>query len=389
MALSNVTFLRGEGGLGRPLAGEDHVSGLVAYFANASLPSGFGTSDRIKTVFSISEAETLGIAEGSATHGVLWYHIDRFFKAQPKGELFIGLFDNAAIDYSVVETVQAFANGRIRQIGVFDETAFATATLTTLQASATALEAIDQPLSILYAGDYTGVADLSTLSDLRTLSNKNVSAVLGEDGNAAGAALAVSSTKSVTALGTALGMVSLSNVHENIGWVAKFNVVDGAEFDVPAFANGSLVKDASAGLVSGIAAKGYIILTKYVGSSGTYFNDSSTAIALTSDFAYIENNRVIDKAVRGVRTFMLPNLNSPILVNGAGQLPEATIAVFKNDADRALEQMLIDGEVSSFQTDIDPTQDVLASSKVEISIKIVPVGVARTIEVKIGFTVSL
>ena len=109
MALSDITFNRGQGGLGRPLAGEDHISGLVAWLTDANLPSGFGASDRIKEVFSTEEAEALGIVEGSALHGALWYHIDEYFKRQPDGDLFIGLFNSVGQVYTVVETVQTFA----------------------------------------------------------------------------------------------------------------------------------------------------------------------------------------------------------------------------------------------------------------------------------------
>jgi hypothetical protein len=57
--LPNITFNYGQGGLGRPLTGEDFISGLM--FVNSSLPSGFLSTDRIKKVFSLAEAEALGI----------------------------------------------------------------------------------------------------------------------------------------------------------------------------------------------------------------------------------------------------------------------------------------------------------------------------------------
>ena len=352
------------------------------------MPSGFTSTDRVKIVFSTSEAETLGIIEGSANHSVLWYHINEYFKAQPQGELYLGLYDSTSIDYSVIETVQTFANGRIRQIAVFDVTAYATGTTTTLQTSATALETANKPLVVLYAGDFTAET-LSTIGDLRALSNKNVAVILGEDGDGDGAALAASTGASVTALGATLGAVSLSNVHENIGWVGKFQMSKDLELDEPAFADGTLVKDTTTTLQAALQTKGYIFLRKHVGIDGTYFNDSPTSIAVTNDLAYIENNRTLDKAIRGVRTFMLPNLSGPITVNADGTLQEETIAMFKNDSDRALEAMERDGEVSAFVTIIDPAQDVLTTSKVEITLKIVPVGVARQIEVKIGFAVSV
>src|SRR5687768_9811071 len=61
MALNKVTINKGSGGLGRPLAGEDHISGLIFY--TTALPSGFSNAARIKNVFSTTEAEALGIVD--------------------------------------------------------------------------------------------------------------------------------------------------------------------------------------------------------------------------------------------------------------------------------------------------------------------------------------
>ncbi len=59
MALAKVTINKGEGGLGQPAAGEDYISGVVLY--DNTLPSGFTSSTREKVVFSLEEAEGLGI----------------------------------------------------------------------------------------------------------------------------------------------------------------------------------------------------------------------------------------------------------------------------------------------------------------------------------------
>jgi hypothetical protein len=389
MALNDVTFIKGKGGLGRPLAGEDHISGLVFYLADGNLPTGFSVSDRIKQVFSIADAETLGITKGSATNGVLWYHINEYFRIQPQGQLYIGIFDNAAIDYSVIEEVQNFADGKIRQIGVFDRTAFTTGTIGTLQTSCDTLEADHKPLSVIYGSDISGTADLSTLPDLTTLNAKNVSVTIGQDGANEGAALAVTEAVSITDLGAVLGAVSLSKVNESIEWIEKFNLTDGNEFNVPAFGNGDLVKSKASSFLVALKNKGYMFLKKHVGLAGSYEENGATSIAVTSDYAKIENNRTIDKATRSVRTFMLPNVASPVLVTAEGTLTESTVAKFKNDAARGLEQMERDEEISAFNVIIDPTQDILATSKLIITIQIVPVGVARQIEINIGFTVSV
>ena len=130
-------------------------------------------------------------------------------------------------------------------------------------------------------------------------------------------------------------------------------------------------------------------MRKHVGNANTFHMDSFTSTAVTSDYSTIENNRTIDKATRGVRTFVLPSLNSPLTINEDGTLAEETIQNFKAAAESPLESMEIDGEVSAFEVLIDPAQNVLSTSKLVITIKIIPRGVARFIEINIGFTVAL
>lgn len=390
MATSNVFFNRGEGGLGRPLSGEDHISGLIYYIADADLPAGFSATDRIKQIFSLSQAENLGIVKGSATTAVLYYHIEQFFLQQPNGQLYVGLYDNAAIDYTAIESIQTFANGSIRQVGVYDgDTALAIASVNSLQSSAEALRACDQPLVVLYAADISAVTDLSLLDDMSALNAPNVGVVIGQDGSGEGAALYASEGKSITSLGAALGVLSKASVHENLGFVGKFDIVQGAEYEEPAFANGVIVKTLPKAQIEAIGAQHYIFNKKYIGISGTYFNDAYTAISETSDFATLENMRAIQKCERGVRSFLLPFLNGPIYVNTDGTLSEDTIAEYKAAANRALDPIRTAGEISNKAVLIDPTQNVLATSQVELSIQIQPVGVARKILVNIGFAVKV
>ena len=62
MALNKISFTRGTAGLGRPLPGKDHYSGMLFY--SNTLPSGFSSNDRIKKIYSVADAETLGITDG-------------------------------------------------------------------------------------------------------------------------------------------------------------------------------------------------------------------------------------------------------------------------------------------------------------------------------------
>ena len=390
--MNDVIFNRGEGGLGRALAGEDHVSGLLAYLLVAETPTAFGTN-KIQIVYSIEEAEALGITNLTASPEAvknLHYQINSIFQANKKAVLYLGIFSRVALtapDYTKVLDMQRFAEGKIRQLGVLDkETTFAGSVVTVLQAQADILEAEHKPLSVVYAGKMSTFAVIATLPDLRVLNAKNVSVVIGQDGSGRGSLL------NASILGLTIGTLSLAKVNENIGWVARFNVAKNAtnEFDVPALTtDGTLLKMLSAGAVQSLTDKGYIFIKKHVGTGGTYFNDAPTATAVASDYAFIENNRTIDKAVRVCRKFLLPSLNAPLYVFDNGLLAEDTIASFRNDARRGLEGLQKDGEISTFEVIIDPSQNVLSSSKIVLTLKIVPVGVARKIEVNIGFAVKI
>jgi hypothetical protein len=391
--MAELIITRGEGGLGRPLPNKDHVSGLLCFLADVNLPGAFTTSNRIIKFFSISEVEAQGIVKGGA-NGIqmIWYHAREYFRAQPKGELYIGIYDNTNPDMSKIEDIQNFANGDIRQIGVFNQVdALAVLEVTALQTSANTLATAHRPLSVVYGANIVGVADLTTLPDLRAQTSERVSVVIGQDGNAEGAAIATTEGVSLTTVGLVLGTMSLAKVHENIGYVAKFNLVGGAsnEMDTPNFGNGNPVSAQTETALKALNDKGYIFQRKYTDFAGTYHFDSPTSVIATSDYAYIENNRTIDKAVRGVRVNLLPSLNSPIEVNADGSLTESVASQLQNDAQRFVDQMVVDGELSNSKVIINPAQDVLATSKVEITIQLQPIGVLRTIEVTIGFVANI
>ena len=515
-----LTFEKGQGGLGRPLPGEDHVSALL--FFTGSLPSGFSSTDRVKKVFSPNDAEALGIlgdssdataavatfqvttagttgdtvnfkvAEiptyvngvltpkivdlgtytkvsgdntaalvataiaaiinagtyihgysatvatatvsisfpkklgvypntgspltvtissgatlagtttqpSSATAGVaskqaVWrYHINEYFRMNPKGVLYLGFYAVPnTYNFQEITLMQNYAQGQIRNMGIFLNSechAFASSDLTAINTEiVNNNDAIKRPLSALYAADVSGTTDLTTLTNLNNLSAPKVSAILGQDGAASGYYLFKAVGKSITCLGAALGAVSLASVNESIGWVGKFNISDGVEHDTPAFANGDLVKSKAQGYASTLNTMRYIYLMKYVGVSGSYFNDSHTAIVSSSDYAYIENNRVIDKAIRGINASTIPALGAPLVLNKNGTLTEETAQYYISISGVNLEEMKRNKELSEYQILIDRTQNVLSTNELDIVCEIVPVGVARKIKFKIGFVLKL
>jgi hypothetical protein len=392
--LSNVTVNVGSSGLGRRPLNQDKISGIL--FFNSTLPSEFDTDDRVKKVYSLEEAEALGIAEGSSDHDVEWYHISEYFRINPQGELWIGYYavPGGAYTFAEIATMLIAAEGEIRQLAVYaNALTYAIAQATTIQAIWAALPEAYKQVSIIYAANMsalTAITGWSAVGDLRTLTARKVSVVAAESGSGAGATLAASKSYSITALGCVLGAVSKASVEQSIGNPQNFNISDGIEMEVPALANGDLVSALSASALGGIKDDGYIIARKYVPDiSGTYFERAPTAVASDNDYAWLEVNRAIDKAIRGVRSALIPQLQANLYVKSDGTLRDDTVGYFQDLAQTPLTQMEADGELSASAVSIDPTQDVLSTSTLTLTVSIIPVGVAEQIEVNIGLTTNL
>ena len=515
MAINDIVFVKGKGGLGRAAEGSDYISGLLVY--NNTYPSGFDSSNKVKQIFSLEDAEDLGItdtytdetkatatylvtnkgaaadvvkitvleplvnSDGSTTtttvtlceytvvsgdsttallaaslnsainaltyaHGytssvntstitisakaglgvylnsatkiavtitgtvagtltdfsggvaskrVLYhYHISEYFRMNPTGNMYVGVFPvPGSYTFSEIADMQTYANGSIRQIAVYQTVARTAANvasdLTAIQTQLDTQYDLHKPLCCQYAANIAAISDLSTLINLATYSNYEVSACISQDGAGLGALLYLTTGISVTNIGALIGTVSASKVSDSIAWIEAYDVSNGVENEVVAFANGVLYNNMTTSLKNTLNSYRYIFLTKRVGLAGSFWNDSHTAVATSSDYAYIENNRTIDKAIRGVYQGLLPKLNSPLVLNSDGTMTDNTIAILTTSARPNLDQMVRDAELSAYAITINPAQDVQTTSKVVVAISLVGVGVARNITVNIGYVIAL
>ena len=390
--MQSVKIERTNGNIPRSLAGEDHISGLLFY--SSKLPSGFAETDRIKAISGIETAEKLGItsdADADWDIRVLHYQLRSIFNRNPAISLYVGIYKpNGTPTFSEIKTMQNYTGGKLRQIGVWDgATALDPANLIALQAIRTTLEAQDKPLSIGYAPKIAAVSGLPT--DLAGANKSGVSVIIGQDGAGTAADLYkdaknTTAKSSVTAIGEWLGIVSAAAVHESIAWVEKFPT----GIALPAFGDGTLLRDLDTAVIESLDAARYIFFVEYSGLAGAYFNDSHTMDDATSDYAYIESVRTMDKACRNVRTYVLPKLGRPMKVDAStGKLEAYVVEDLQLTAGKALEDMEKAGELSGYVVEIDPDQNVLSTSCVEMVIKQVGVGVMRKLNIKIGYTTSV
>lgn len=360
----------------------------------------------------------------------LVYHVSEFFRMNTNGTLYVGIVDAETdtptqgeigwsvtfgiednIESSCITAMQNYAEGKIRQVGILTPSL---ANLANYQTEATNLERNHMPLSIVVTATgfvsevsvaqgnnnewrpihitESSVADME-LSELRSSANSmvgnghsNVSVLIGCDlDETLGAKLGT--YQYYGCIGTCLGAISKAAVNECIAWVQKFPL----GLKEPGLISGeSINTGVSTADQNDLNANHLIFVRTHVGVTDCYFNDSWTLDLDTSDYAYIESVRTIDKACRGVRANLLPYLNSPLKVDAeTGKLAQSTVAFLQTTAGRALEDMEKADELSGYVVEIDPEQNVISTSMLQVVIKQVPTGVMRNVNIKIGYTTSI
>ena len=431
--LNDVVINKLSGGLGRRTPEQDMVSGLLfdgEETAKLAL-------NKVELLASLEDAEVYGITQDGDVEGQsVYYQIQQFFRMNPSGDLYI--MKTAATSYAEIvgkaKDMQEKADGNIRQMAVIfsGETTFAQTQAAVVKAQSQADLAYTDymPFEVILEGKGFNVDDATSLVGLNA---ENVSVVITMDVEKAleqklfkiGATPADDEVytlaadeklvqiedlsnlfnvktangykeeegiileftfrdvyKNTAAVGLALGAISKAKVSENIAWIEKFNLT-GEGFAKAGFVGGTEVK--TLGTLSELNDKRYIFARTHTGLAGVYFNDSSTCTTGTSDFAYVENNRTINKAIRLLRTALLPKLASPVLVDIDGKLPQSVSKSFEVLCRSALEGMIANQEVSAFDVYVDPKQNILATSELKVKAEITPIGTARKITVDLGF----
>ncbi|MDR1729955.1 MAG: DUF2586 domain-containing protein [Prevotellaceae bacterium] len=411
MALNDITFQKQNGGLGRTAPNADPVSGLLMAL-NENFASSLeqfdetGGEEKIfvaRMKYFEQLADQFGIDEtepeedGAAItdpvkvqKNAIVYHVREFFRMSPAGTLYLAVKtgETGKIKDEDIKALQYYAGGEIRQAGVFAATITDT-DVADYQVACSQLFNEHQPLSVIATharGAHLEVDEFYRETANRVLKDRsNVSILISRDldpelDNMLG------DWAHYGCIGTVLGALSSAMVHESIAWVQKFPL----GLKVPGFITGEPVKKVTVATLDQINELRYLFVRTHIGNAGNYLNDSHTLDVGTSDYANIENVRTMDKAIRGIRANLLPYLNAPLYVDAqTGNLRSDMVAYLETIAGSALEDMERAGELSGYRVVIDPEQNVLATSELEIQIKNVPVGVMRKVKVKIGYTTKL
>lgn len=411
---TGVNINRLEGGLGRRAESTDNYFALIMAMPLAGLNLEANTATKL---LQVEDAIALGIdASYDANKKVLAYHhISEVFRLDPSATLFL-----IGVEPPVTEPTTPFyvkdciatvlptirANKEIKGFGFagFDDTVTTLGTdIETIQANlADALFAESRYVDfILLEGKSPTTINPTTAVDFRAKNAKQCSVVIAQDKFIADQDLAY---KNYAAIGSALGMLSIRKINENLGSVdvvTKPNYAKG-QLDYPLtnsikklwlasyMSDGVLTETLSKVSLQALDDKGYIYAVTYEGYSGVYFSSSPTAIERQSDYAYIENNRVWNKAARIIRNTLIPRIKSTFKKDPVtGYIKQSTVAYWTSLVNAALEQMMKADEISGFDFYINPKQYVNDDNPIVAKAQIVMDGIVHEFDIDLGLTNQL
>ena len=404
MSFQGVTINKVRGGLVRATDTSDRTVLLVC--GATAIPSKLPDYTAVK-LNSIEALEKLTWTKETDTKNkeLLYYHASEVFRLSPERDLWVMVVPKTK-KVSELALEDEFINGLraidgVNTIGVAGLTADED-----LPTAINAMQLLVENLlednlyidSVLLEGLGTYLTDASSAEDLRALEAENISVIVAQDYDVA---QSQSEYNNYAAVGSALGMLSVRYVHENMGSVdienhprkakgtADYSMLDKTlgRWVNPALSNGTLMTSVSKSDQKTLNEKGYIYASSFQGYAGVFFSNSHTCVAKDTDYAYIEYNAVWNKAAKLVRNTLIPRVRSRVDSDpSTGYIASETIAYWSSLVSQALDTMTNANDVSDFDVYIDPSQAAVSDKPFEVQIKLVANGIVHEFSVDLGFT---
>lgn len=404
MSFNSVNISKIDGGLG----GGDAADRVAVMVVGCGAIGETLEVEKAYKLLQISDAEALGItAERDASEGRLdHYHISEVFRLAPEASVWLiavastaKLSDLKNNDNFVAAVRSIDGINTIAAAGVVKDTSVDVA----VKGAQLLVDRLAQDRIYIDAflvegvGDYISEA-ISTYKNLRELASPNVSVVIGRD-------VAVAAGKEAyakhAAVGSALGMLLVRAVHENLGSVdieTKPSAHRGRQdypltdvkrdiFTSAELSNGTSFNKLSVADQKQLNELGYIYIGAFDGYAGYFFSNSHTADKSDSDYCFIERNAIWNKAARIVRKTLIPRIRSKVEADPkTGYIKGTTIDSWKQRVLRALESMVISGNCADVGVIIDEKQAAVSTKPFKIRVRVVADGIAHEFDVELGFT---
>ena len=373
---------------------EDGVCGLVAYATAVSTTFALNTP---YLVTKLAGLEALGItSESTGANALLYKTVKEFYSEAPEGtKLWVmGVASSTTIANLTDKTkenikpllraargtinilmIKAASSGSPTMEGSIDS-----ATLTAVaNLQALADEWTENQyapfMCLVEALSYSGTA--SSLPDLTERSDNRVGVVLGDSvSGSAGAAV-----------GLVAGRLAAEPVHRSLARVRS-----GAIQAEAMYIGSAAAENGDPDVANDL---GYIVPRTFVGKSGYYWSDDHLATEAGDDYSTIPRRRTIDKAYRIAYKTLVDEIAEEVPVNTEGKLAAYHCKGVETSVESAVvNSMTSEGNLGNDPEDakdlgvqcyIDPDQNILATSRLEVNLKVKPYGYSKYIDVKLGF----
>lgn len=402
-----IDFANGAIGASEPM--DDGVTGLVctAVAVTQTVDGKQETTFALGTPYLITKLDDLvkkGVtSESSDVNATLYKAVKEFYDEAPEGsKLWImGVADTVTIADIVDKTkdnakkLLVAANGTIRTLAVKikDKSDYTVTTttgidgavrtaITNAQALAEwATETLFAPVMVLLEGrHYTGNAETLVSNPVNTGNNNRVGVVIGDT---------VADSK-----GAAVGLLA--------GRIASIPV----QRSVARVRTGSIV--ATTMYIGGVAAElgnpetindcGFICPRTFVGKAGYYWSDDKLAAEASDDYSLIPRRRVADKAYRITYSTLINEVAEEISVTDDGKISAPVVKAIQTAVESAIvNNMTSRGNLGNDPSDpndmgvecyINPDQNIIATSRLDVQVRIKPHGYSKYINVSLGFKVT-
>lgn len=394
MALPNVEINVANGALGQVAPSEDGVAGLL-FTGVADDPFALATSYQI---FSTDEARALGLDEDYdfANSLNVFKAIKDFYQEAGEGsELWLHgvaktntMATICDVANNVAKKLLNDAGGRIKLLAVtrvpdgaytpvyagqLDPDVMAAAAK--IQGLYAAFKLEFKPFRAFLDGrDFQGTT--GSLTNLKASAYNSVAVVLSTD---------ISGSKNA-AIGLALGRAAANKVQRKISRVKDGDLGIQAAFFTGQTTDLSTLTTSQLGVAHDL---GYIVFRKFPNKNGYFFSGDHTATADSDDYSSFARGRIIDKAIRITQLTYVNEIEDDLETGAGGTLNPAVSKGYQSLITNALNSSFNrpgeDKEVSAIDAFLDPTQNVVSTNTVAVTVRIRPKGYSTDIVVDLGF----
>lgn len=223
----------------------------------------------------------------------------------------------------------------------------------------------------------------SVVPDLRAIENveaTKVTLVIGQDWHYA--ETKTDSAQNFADVGTVLGVCAVAAINQNIGDNEAFDLNDATKdaWMIPGLSNHKRNVEIYQQLQT-FEDKGYVFGLSYAGLAGIRINNDHVCAPIKIDAEgnmnehTIAYGRVMDDAVRQLRTAYLPKIKKTYPVNKEGKLPAGVVAYLETIGDTIFTDMENATEISTGKTVVDPNSDLLIQKELKVTYNLQPTGV--------------